>query len=842
MPATLDAIATIAELLTQHGPLHEDELTRHLRDRGLVGPDSAIQWNMLEMDCPVGQLVDDRWVWLPALMAGRVFTHRVSTDESTHDVLTMTPDLSPITALCEHAQYQRFADGSAASVVVAGYDDELLDERDIPVEAIDPAALLLEPGTLTALGVGDGDTVGLRLTTAGLVLERVDVIAQHTAGERLATTLNADEPTYANAAVWTACVADPALFTEPLPPLREIFDDHGMARSGEWIAPNGFDFGSWRFGLRCELLADRHGLDADDALVLASLVALYDQMSQFLIESDDVDEVQEGSPLDPDDGDGVAGELGSALADPLIAELLVAETIDADRGSAAALGLLAEMMEPRVPRTARVAWRWLRAVALERIGDIEEAERELLAAETMDPDWPLPLFDLARIASDRGDVERGLALLRRVGAERDDPLVALLEAHRVEPRGDLGRNEPCWCGSGRKYKKCHLGHEQLPLAERVNWLYQKAVQHAEAAGWRELLAEVGYERYRHTHDLADALDAAMADPLVMDVVLFEGGAFAEFLQVRGSLLPDDERLLAEQWLLVDRSVFEVEGVNPGASVTVRDVRNGDVHEVRERTASRQLKVGQLICTRVVPAGDSMQFFGGIEPIALHERDPLIELLDGEPDPVELVDALSLRFAPPTLTNTEGEPMVICETTLRIGDGIDGALDETYDRADGDESPRWHEHVKTHGMPHIRATLVRDGDTLRVETNSEERMDRVLATLVRIDPTMRVLDDSRTPINDAREAAELAAQLPAGENALDPDDPEVAEMLDEFIREYEANWLDEPIPALDGHSPRQAADDPTRRGDLIKLLDSFPADEGAPGRMSATRLRSALGLS
>ncbi len=20
----------------------------------------------------------------------------------------------------------------------------------------------------------------------------------------------------------------------------------------------------------------------------------------------------------------------------------------------------------------------------------------------------------------------------------------------------LGRNEPCWCGSGKKYKKCHL--------------------------------------------------------------------------------------------------------------------------------------------------------------------------------------------------------------------------------------------------------------------------------------------------------------------------------------------------------------------------------------------------
>ena len=205
--------------------------------------------------------------------------------------------------------------------------------------------------------------------------------------------------------------------------------------------------------------------------------------------------------------------------------------------------------------------------------------------------------------------------------------------------------------------------------------------------------------------------------------------------------------------------------------------------------------------------------------------------------------MSRRFAPATLTNTEGDPLAICEATVRVGDpdGIEAALDETYERVDGEEPPRWHEHVTSHGMPHIRAVLVRDDDTLRIETNSEERMDRVLATLVRLDPTMRVLDDSRRPIRDAREAAELAAQLPAGEEALDPDDPEVAAMLDEFIREYEAKWLDEPIPALDGHTPRQAADDPTRRGDLIKLLDSFPADEGAPGRMSAERLRSALGL-
>ncbi len=27
---------------------------------------------------------------------------------------------------------------------------------------------------------------------------------------------------------------------------------------------------------------------------------------------------------------------------------------------------------------------------------------------------------------------------------------------------ELSRNDPCWCGSGKKFKKCHLGKDQLP--------------------------------------------------------------------------------------------------------------------------------------------------------------------------------------------------------------------------------------------------------------------------------------------------------------------------------------------------------------------------------------------
>ena len=31
----------------------------------------------------------------------------------------------------------------------------------------------------------------------------------------------------------------------------------------------------------------------------------------------------------------------------------------------------------------------------------------------------------------------------------------VVEQRRVDEHEQIGRNDPCWCGSGKKYKKCH---------------------------------------------------------------------------------------------------------------------------------------------------------------------------------------------------------------------------------------------------------------------------------------------------------------------------------------------------------------------------------------------------
>ena len=449
---------------------------------------------------------------------------------------------------------------------------------------------------------------------------------------------------------------------------------------------------------RIETIKARYQLHEDEALAVLVTVRLYEQIldvveavsaAQDSGEHDLAGIVSQFAPrLDPTPAEveqerdpdrmTVRATL-QFLAEPAVAAAVLAETSSEHDHSAIGLGVFAESAESLAARAARPALRWLRAKAYERLGDLEQAEASFHAAESLDPSWPLTLMSLARYASDRGDAERGLTLLRRAEAPPEHELVVLLEHFRSAPRPGLGRNQRCWCGSGRKYKVCHLHREQLPLDQRAAWLYQKAGATLLEGPFGPLLMETAQARARYW-DFPGVLERALDDGLACDAVLFEGGAFADFLAVRGSLLPEDERLLAQQWLLVERSVYEVLGVSRGQGLTLRDVRTGDVHEVRERAGSTQVKVGELYCARVVPAGDTMQIFGGIEPVSIGERDGLIALLDDDPDPVELVAFLSRRFAPPVLQNTEGESLMICDATLRVHDpaGLTQALNDTYD--------------------------------------------------------------------------------------------------------------------------------------------------------------------
>jgi preprotein translocase subunit SecA len=36
-----------------------------------------------------------------------------------------------------------------------------------------------------------------------------------------------------------------------------------------------------------------------------------------------------------------------------------------------------------------------------------------------------------------------------------EPILPVVEQRRVADVEQIGRNDPCWCGSGKKFKRCH---------------------------------------------------------------------------------------------------------------------------------------------------------------------------------------------------------------------------------------------------------------------------------------------------------------------------------------------------------------------------------------------------
>ncbi|MDD4867085.1 MAG: hypothetical protein PHQ28_08200, partial [Mycobacterium sp.] len=197
---------------------------------------------------------------------------------------------------------------------------------------------------------------------------------------------------------------------------------------------------------RIETIRSRYEFDDARALAVLAVVGLYEQTFESLVEAAHDGHAPPAAPDDETDPDArrrVAHAALEALADPLVAAAALDQMGVHDDQGAAALGVFAETAEPLAPRAAHPALHWMRAKALEAVGDCERAEAVLHAAESLDPWWPPTLLSLARYAGDRGYAARGLALLRRAGAPEDDELVQLLQRFGPAPGVGPNRHEGC---------------------------------------------------------------------------------------------------------------------------------------------------------------------------------------------------------------------------------------------------------------------------------------------------------------------------------------------------------------------------------------------------------------
>jgi hypothetical protein len=644
-----------AAVLTEFGGEPDEPVLASLVGRVIdeqIEPFGSLRW-----------LAGDRTVHRRTLTAGIVLTHELTSLEREVDRLGLDLDLTafshvhaPVLEGTAAAEARRARTSRVGTRASASAKEPPTDEQ--PAEApptdeplasaeddVDSGALLPVPGgrwTLSWLGPSGwleafpvGTLLAVRLDADDVVSieplsewPAVDAALLDTLRRSVeAEVLEPGLPVDAADAVLATLVESPHAFTTPQPPLRELCEAAGLIWRGDEI---GDDEQLWRHAHTLQR-SGRVDTYASDEFVGRRALQVLDILDALTLAPHTVDEDELDDALD-------------ALTDPEVFDLVSAEVVRADADPAPTEATFVPLVR-RGRRQARAAAHTLASLHAERMGELAAAEQHLEAALEADPEHLVAIDRLAWYVSDRGDAARAVRLWSRISGPRIDPLVAALRA-LTRPERSVGRNEPCWCGSGRKYKQCHLGEpERLSLPDRVAWLATKAELYVERQGlevWDEIedLAFVlaGTDRLR--------LPAVARDPLLLDLVLTEGGRFEEFLAARGSLLPEDEAALASSWVGVPRTVSEVLEVEPGDGLVLRDLRNDERIEVREHSPRRWARPGVLVCARAVPDGERFQLVGAAIEVPVGDETHVLGLCE-RGDPYEIAHWYAERTAPAT---------------------------------------------------------------------------------------------------------------------------------------------------------------------------------------------------
>lgn len=179
----------------------------------------------------------------------------------------------------------------------------------------------------------------------------------------------------------------------------------------------------------------------------------------------------------------------------------------------------------------------------------------------------------------------------------------------------LGRNDPCHCGSGKKYKDCHLPieeaarSEQLRLRQAQDTLLPKIIEAAQSVPERFPAALERFWQGKYTVEQLSELDSLedrgaerFLTWFAFDVRNEHGRTLVDELADSESFETDPaERQLLEQWRSVRLRPYVVVEVQKGQGVTVHDLLDETRYRVADYGASKRLNLGEVIVGHLVPA-------------------------------------------------------------------------------------------------------------------------------------------------------------------------------------------------------------------------------------------------
>jgi uncharacterized protein (DUF2384 family) len=295
-------------------------------------------------------------------------------------------------------------------------------------------------------------------------------------------------------------------------------------------------------------------------------------------------------------------------------------------------------------------------------------------------------------------------------------------------------------------------------------------------------------------------------------------------------------------------LYEVIDVVPGESIRLKDILFPEHAPVlvQEKAGSRQAVKFDLIAARVLPVEDHFELSGAVYSIPRHRSFDLITILRHElkgvkpdsPEFKELVaviipdywlELFAVPFKMPTLVDqVTGEPILLITDHYRVQDweALGLALSDKAD-IEGNREEGW-----------SRLFEGKDGHLRRsMQIEPDKRPDRLKVFYI----TQKYADEGRPWFGGvagsavtfvSRELSDpkgMLAQRRPDEIRESPTPPhlppEVAtEIIEKHIKQAYANWADQPLPALDNRTPREAIKTPEGLEQVKFLLHTYEHGE------------------
>ncbi len=296
--------------------------------------------------------------------------------------------------------------------------------------------------------------------------------------------------------------------------------------------------------------------------------------------------------------------------------------------------------------------------------------------------------------------------------EWDDAALEAAAAPSVQATVKIGRNDPCPCGSGKKYKKCCLRAESATVEMPEEFLRRRirvVIEDLPAQLLRFVRAQLGDElideAWANFTGEEEAFDPETPHiPVFMpwfffqwcpdpedtrfpDLAAREATVAGEFIARRGRHLDPLLVRYLEACMAAPFSFHEVARLQAGRGFALRDLMLERETFVIEHSASRSVAPGDILFAQIVTI-DGLSLLEGCAPVVLQpkEKPRLIDLrkairaqgdLFGEAllkqrssELIELYLDLAQRVlnpALPELQNTDGEPLELRTLVFAIAD-------------------------------------------------------------------------------------------------------------------------------------------------------------------------------